>query len=153
MRDFKKVLKEEKPGALLGVYHCPWDDDDLNGARRRNLGLDYDSLRNIVDVFSPMVYHGRMGKNPDWVKENIEWFSDRLNIKAGTFPNVWPIVQAYNDPTVISAEEFAKVLRNGTAGQSTGVMMFTSHSVAEDDQKIAVMKKIYTGWIRRTASE
>ena len=63
VRDFKKVLKAEKPGALLGVYHCPWDDEDFNGARRRNLGLDYDSLRNIVDVFSPMVYHGRMGKN------------------------------------------------------------------------------------------
>jgi hypothetical protein len=153
VRDFKKVLKEEKPGALLGVYHCPWDDEDFNGARRRNLGLDYDSLRNIVDVFSPMVYHGRMGKNPDWVKENIEWFSDRLDIKAGTFPKVWPIVQAYNDPTVISAEEFAKVLRNGTAGQSSGIMMFTSHSVAEDDEKIAVMKKIYRGWVRRKASE
>ena len=66
---------------------------------------------------------------------------------------MWPIVQAYNDPTVISAEEFAKVLRNGTAGQSTGVMMFTSHSVAEDDEKTAVMKKIYTGWFRRKASE
>lgn len=146
VRDFKKVLRVEKPGALLGVYHCPWDDDDFNGARRRNLGLDYDSLRNIVDVFSPMVYHGRMGKNSEWVKENIEWFSDRLNIKAGKFPKVWPIVQAYNDPTIISAEEFEKVLEYGAGAQATGVMMFTSNSVAEDDQKIAVMKKIYTGW-------
>ena len=149
VRDFKKVLKAEKPGALLGVYHCPWDDDDFNGARRRNLGLDYDSLRNIVDVFSPMVYHGRMGKNSEWVKENIEWFSDRLNIKAGKFPKVWPIVQAYNDPTVISPEEFEKVLRYGAGGQATGVMMFTSNSVAEDEQKVAVMKKVYTGWVGR----
>jgi hypothetical protein len=146
VRDFKKVLSVEKPGALLGVYHCPWDDDDFNGARRRNLGLDYDSLRNIVDVFSPMVYHGRMGKNSEWVKENIEWFSERLNVKAGKFPKVWPIVQAYNDPTVISAEEFEKVLRYGAGGQATGVMMFTSNSVAEDEQKIAVMKKVYTSW-------
>jgi hypothetical protein len=147
VRDFKKVLKAEKPDALLGVYHCPWDDDDFNGARRRNLGLDYDSLRNIVDVFSPMVYHGRMAQNPEWVKENIEWFSTRLDIKAGTFPKVWPIVQAYDDPAVISAEEFEKVLRYGAGGQATGVMMFTSNSVAEDEQKIAVVKKVYTGWV------
>ncbi len=152
VRDFKKVLNAEKPGALLGVYHCPWDDEDFDGARRRNLGLDYDCLRNIVDVFSPMVYHGRMGKNSEWVKENIEWFSDRLNIKAGKFPKVWPIVQAYNDPNVISAEEFEKVLRYGAGGQATGVMMFTSYAVAEDEEKLAVMKKIYTSWAGRHAS-
>ena len=136
VRDFKMIINQEKPGALLGVYHCPWDDNDFNGARRRNLGLDYDTLRNIVDVFSPMVYHGRMGKSPEWVKENIEWFCNRLNIKAGMFPKVWPIVQSYNDPNIISAEEFEKVLRYGSGAQATGVMMFTSNSVAEDEKKI-----------------
>jgi hypothetical protein len=108
------IINQEKPGALLGVYHCPWDDNDFNGARRRNLGLDYDMLRENVDVFSPMVYHGRMRKNPEWVKENIEWFCNRLKIKAGIFPKVWPIVKSYNDPNFISAEEFEKVLRYGT---------------------------------------
>jgi hypothetical protein len=146
VRDFRRIINEEKPGALLGVYHCPWDDNDFNGARRRNLGLDYDTLRSIVDVFSPMVYHGRMGKSPEWVKENIQWFSDRLNIKAGSFPKVWPIVQAYNDPKIISAGEFEKVLEYGSGAQATGVMMFTSNSVAEDERKIATMKKVYTGW-------
>lgn len=147
VRDFKKVLNEEKPGALLGVYHCPWDDDDFNGARRRILGLDYDSLKNIVDVFSPMVYHGRMEKSPEWVKENIEWFSDRLNIQENKAPRIWPIVQSYNDPGVISPEEFEKVLRYGTAGKATGVMMFTSNSVAEDAAKIETMKKVYGQWV------
>jgi hypothetical protein len=144
VRDFKMILKQEKPGALLGIYHCPWDDDDFNGARRRNLGLDYDTLRQIVDVFSPMVYHGRMGKSPEWVKENIEWFCNRLDIKAGMFPKVWPIVQSYNDPNIISAEEFERVLRYGSGAQATGVMMFTSNSVAEDEKKIATMKKVYS---------
>lgn len=146
VRDFRKIINEEKPGALLGLYHCPWDDDDFGGARRRNLGLDYDTLRNIVDVFSPMVYHGRMGKSPEWVKENIQWFSDRLNIKAGSFPKVWPIVQAYNDPKVISAGEFENVLKYGSGAQATGVLMFTSNSVAEDERKTQAMKKVYTGW-------
>lgn len=143
VRDFKKTVDEEKPGALLGVYHCPWSDNDFNGARRRILGLDYDSLRNIVDVFSPMVYHGRMGKKPEWVKENIEWFSERLNLKPGVSPKVWPIVQAYNDPNVISAGEFENVLRYGASAGATGVMMFTSNAVAEDERKIEALKKVY----------
>lgn len=146
VRDFKRVINREKPGALLGVYHCPWNDHDFNGARRRNLGLDYDSLRNIADVFSPMVYHGRMGKSAEWVKENIEWFCNRLDIKPGMYPKVWPIVQSYNDPKIISPEEFEKVLRYGAAGKATGVMMFTSYSVAEDEKKIETMKKVYSGW-------
>jgi hypothetical protein len=149
VRTFKKVLNEEKPGALLGVYHCPWDDDDFNGARRRILGLDYDSLRGIVDVFSPMVYHGRMGKNAEWVKENIQWFSDRLDLRRAGSPKVWPIVQAHNDPGTISPEEFEKVLQFGATGGATGVMMFTSNAVAEEASKIAVMKKVYGDWVRQ----
>jgi len=140
------VIQQEKPGALLGVYHCPWNDVAFGGARRRILGLDYDSLRGIVDVFSPMVYHRRMGKNPDWVRQNIEWFCKTLSIKAGSYPKVWPIVQSYNDPGIISAEEFEKVLRYGAGDQTTGVMMFTSYSVAEDEKKTETMKKIYSGW-------
>jgi hypothetical protein len=147
VRDFKSVIKREKPGILLGVYHCPWNDDDFRGARRRNLGLDYDTLRETVDVFSPMVYHGRMGKNPEWVKENIEWFCKHLDIKAGSFPKVWPIVQAHNDPHIISAEEFEKVLQYGSGAESTGVMMFTSNSVAEDANKTETMKRVYKRWM------
>lgn len=143
VRDFKMILNQERPGALLGVYHCPWTDDEFDGARRRNLGLDYDALRELVDVFSPMVYHGRMGRSPDWVKENITWFSDRLHIEKGGFPKVWPIVQAYNDPGAISAEEFERVLRYGTVAGASGVMMFTSGAVAEDGQKIESMKRVY----------
>ena len=98
-----------------------------------------------MDVFSPMVYHGRMERSPEWVKENIEWFCKRLKIKAGLYPKVWPIVQAHNDPGIISAEEFAKVLSYGSGSEATGVMMFTSNSVAEDARKIEAMRKVYTG--------
>ena len=141
--EMRDIIRKEKPGALLGIYHCPWDDDEFEGARRRILGLDYDLLRDIVDVFSPMVYHGRMGRTPDWVGNNIRWFCNRLSIEPGSFPKVWPIVQAYDDPYVISPKEFENVLKGGLEAESTGVMMFTSYSVAENKEKIAVMKKAF----------
>ena len=145
----RKIIKEERPDALLGIYHCPWNDTEFNGARRRILGLDYDMLKDITDVFSPMVYHGRMGRDAWWVKENIEWFCTRLKIKPGEFPKVWPIVQAYDDPKVVSAEEFGTVLRYGAGAGSTGVMMFTGNAVAENPVKTGVMKKIYSELIPR----
>ncbi len=142
--EIKSIIREIRPEALLGLYHCPWNDQEFNGARRRILGLDYDLLKETVDVFSPMVYHARMGREPQWVKKNIRWFSNRLDIRKDSYPKVWPIVQAYNDPGTISNEEFETVLKGGLAGKSSGVMMFTTYAVAEDEGKTEVMKNVYT---------
>lgn len=148
--EMKNILNEENPDALLGLYHCPWKDDEYNGASRRILGLDYDLLVEVIDVFSPMVYHGRMERSPDWVGDNIRWFSDRLGIKGDEGPKIWPIVQAYNDPNVISSHEFEMVLRGGLSGAASGVMMFTTYAVAEDERKTEVMKKVYTELIKHS---
>lgn len=138
--DFRTVVKDLKPNALLGLYHCPWDDAEFDGARRRVLGLDYGLLSKTIDVFSPMVYHERMGRSPQWVAENISWFSEKLqNDKA----QVWPIVQAHDDPGIVSEKDFETVLRGGLSGKSSGIMMFTSYSVAEEPYKIEVMKRVY----------
>jgi len=142
--EMKSILKEIKPEALLGLYHCPWDDEEFDGARRRILGLDFDLLKESIDVFSPMVYHNRMGRKPEWVHEHINWICNRLDIRKNSYPKVWPIVQAYDDPSIISSEEFESVLRSGLSGRSSGVMMFTSYAVAENEAKTAVMKKVYT---------
>lgn len=141
--DMKEIIKDIRPEALLGLYHCPWDDTEFEGARRRILGLDYDLLKQVIDVFSPMVYHGRMGRKPEWVDTNIGWLCNRLDIKDGAYPKVWPIVQAYDGPGIISGVEFEAVLNGGLSGKSSGVMMFTSYAVAEDSVKIEVMKRVY----------
>ena len=148
--EIKSIIKQIRPQALLGLYHCPWNDEEFNGARRRILGLDYDLLKSTIDVFSPMVYHERMGRDPDWVKKNINWFSNRLFEGGPPYPKLWPIVQAYNDPNIISSEEFDIVLKGGLAGKSTGVMMFTSRAIADDENKIDIMKNVYTEQIRKS---
>ena len=139
----RNIINEVKPGILLGIYHCPWTDEEFDGARRRILGLDYDLLRDFFDVFSPMVYHARMGREPGWVEENISWFCTRMNIKNEGSPKVWPIVQAYNNPYTVSSAEFETVLNGGLASKSSGVMMFTTRAMADDEEKVKVMKKIY----------
>jgi hypothetical protein len=141
--EIKAIVKEVRPDALLGLYHCPWNDDEYNGARQRILGLDYDLLRPVIDVFSPMVYHGRMGRKPEWVAENIEWFCKRLNIESGHWPKVWPIVQAYDEPDYTTPDEFIKVLSWGSAPPVSGVMMFTTRAVAADAEKTRAMKYFY----------
>jgi len=147
VRDTKMILRQERENALLGIFHCPWNDTDFNGARFRILGLDFGMLKETVDVFSPMVYHGRMGREAEWVKENLDWFCRNLDIETSSFPKVWPIVQAYDDPHTISPEEFEKVLRYGTGAEATGIMMFTGNAVAENPAKMETLRKVYSEWI------
>ncbi|OGG43271.1 MAG: hypothetical protein A3F84_12875 [Candidatus Handelsmanbacteria bacterium RIFCSPLOWO2_12_FULL_64_10] len=142
--DIRGIVKSLRPNALLGNYQAPWRDDELGNVRRRCLGLDLDRLAKVVDVFSPMVYHGRCGMPPEWVRDYVEWFSRRVEVQTAPdrFPRLLPIVQAHDEPR-IEPEEFEKVLRYGLAGKSTGVMMFTLGSVAQDEGKMAAMKKVY----------
>ncbi len=142
-QEIRSIISAMKPGTLLGLFHSPWKDDEFDGARRRTLGLDYDLLREHFDVFSPMVYHARMGREPGWVEENIGWFCERMKITEGSSPRVWPIVQAYDNPYAISAEEFKTVLAGGMAHCASGVMMFTTRAMADSQEKTAVMKSLY----------
>ena len=145
-REIRQITKSIRPDALVGNYQAAWKDEDLGGVRRRALGLDFHALAEHLDVFSPMIYHGRSGKPPDYVKEYVEYFSRRLPIQTepGKYPRLWPIVQAHDEPRITPAE-FETVLRHAMTGKSTGVMMFTISSVAADEGKMAVMRRVYTG--------
>jgi hypothetical protein len=147
-KDIKKIIKENRADVLLGNYQCPWRDDEFDGARRKNLGLDLDQLALVVDVFSPMVYHGRMGRSVQWVKEYVEWLCKRLKISSQKGLQVWPIVQAHDDPEIISVEDFEKVMVYGTSSEANGIMMFTFNSVAENDAKLNVLNKLYLNWAK-----
>jgi hypothetical protein len=148
-QEIRERLNRKRPGMLLGNFQCPWSDADFGGARRRILGLDVKRMARVVDVFSPMVYHGRMGRAPEWVGEASEWLARQIGAERGRFPKIWPIVQAHNDPGAISAEEFGRVLRLGASGRSSGVMMFTLGSVAADPAKMQVLRDTYRGWAGR----
>ncbi|NND05538.1 MAG: hypothetical protein HKN87_04080 [Saprospiraceae bacterium] len=143
VQEIRAIMDQYNPEMLLGMYHCPWTDDEFNGARQRILGLDYNLLSATIDVFSPMVYHGRMERNPTWVADHVQWICDRLRTTAGNSPKVWPIVQASDQPHIVSAKEFRQVLKAGLSKCASGVMMFTGRSVVQAEQKIRVLREVY----------
>ena len=38
VRQFRAIRDEVRPGALLGTFHCPWSEDDFDGALRDEAG-------------------------------------------------------------------------------------------------------------------
>jgi len=143
VKDFKKIVHEYNPDAKLGIYYCPWYPTDFNEAGYRILGLDIPELYQEADVLSPMIYHGRMGRRPEWVKEYLEWLQQAIISKNGMGAAIWPIVQASNEPVTISPLEFRKVMTMGASAPSTGIMMFSTGAFQEDSLKIEVMKDLY----------
>ncbi|MBT7593547.1 MAG: hypothetical protein HN559_01510 [Gemmatimonadetes bacterium] len=141
-REIHQIVKQHNPQALVGNYQVAWKDEDLAGVRRRCLGLDFSALSPYVDVFSPMIYHGRSGKTPEYVREYVDYFAAHFDLPADGFPRLWPIVQAHDEPRV-EPEEFARVLKDGSSGGSSGVMMFTLDSVTKDPGKLEAMRRVY----------
>ena len=141
--DMKTTVNELRPGALLGIFYCPWFPTDFNGALYKTMGLDLKALADVADVFSPMLYHRMMGRPTSWVHEYTLWLGTRSGIIKGESPLIWPIVQAHNKPDVVDAKEFLEVMQNGSTPPSSGVMMFSEGSMIEDPGKLEVMKQFY----------
>ena len=138
----RSIVKKMRPGALLGIYYCPWYPGDFQGAQYRTLGLDLTALSGIVDVFSPMLYHQMMDRSPEWVGEYVNWLKS-AGLTDGSKPRIWPIIQAHNKPSVISTEDFRSVMWSGSRAPASGIMMFTLHSLIGEPGKLEVMKDLF----------
>jgi hypothetical protein len=96
----------------------------------------------VADVFSPMLYHQMMEKPPSWVSEYVKSLVES-GVSDGKQPSIWPIVQAHNKPGVISTEEFRQVMWNGSRAPSSGIMMFTLHTLFSERGKLEVVKDLF----------
>ncbi|MFW6125162.1 MAG: hypothetical protein ACOC46_03350 [Pirellulales bacterium] len=144
-RRAREVLDQERPGTLLGIYSCPWTDDEYGGAMRSIVGEDIGQLARYIDVWSPMVYHGNCQRDPAWVEGYTAWLRRKLDA-VGAGGRIWPIVQGGGTPPhrpPVTPEGFEEALRGAFRGGATGVMFYHFAAVAEDPAKLAVLRRVY----------
>ena len=140
----RRILDEERPGTKLGIFSCPWTDDEYGGALRTIVAEDIDRLHAVVDVFSPMVYQAKCGRPPEWVEEYSRWLVERvrwLNDRRGRGVEVWPIVEAEG----ASAADLETVLSGALRGGATGLMFYALPYIAESAEKLAAVRRVYRG--------
>jgi hypothetical protein len=146
-RRARAVLDEERPGMLLGIYSCPWTDEEYDAGLRRIVGEDIDQLSQYVDVWSPMVYHGNCQRPADWAERYTRWLGKRL-AQRGLHRRIWPIVQGGGTPKAqpaISPEDFETALQGAIRGGADGVMFYHFSAVVSEPEKLEVLKRLYTG--------
>lgn len=144
VEDLGAILKKEQPEAKLGIFYCSWFPADYDSALYRNLGIDPVAFAERADVLSPMLFHHMKGRPTTWVGEYIEWLGEMTQTEKTNNTLIWPIVQAHNNPGIVSPEEFKQVMMEGSKKPSSGIMMFSDQSLVSEPEKIEVMKELYS---------
>jgi hypothetical protein len=149
VREFRSILDQELPGALLGTFHCPWSETDHGGALRSKLAIDLKSQAKYLDVLSIMPYHARFGHahDPGWISRQIAALGQTLGIKGEPCERlkIWPIVQLsdWGDPVPLT--QIRDVLDHGTRPPATGVMVFVWSTLHPQWGKVEAVRQFYRG--------
>lgn len=147
VREFREILDRTRPAALLGTFHCPWSEDERDGALRNKLHIDLPAQAEYLDVFSPMPYHARFGhaSDPEWISRQVSWLGSRLGLRgtAGERLRIWPIVQLSDWGESVPAEQVAAVLDHGTRAPATGVMAFNWGGLRRLPENVREMTRFY----------
>jgi hypothetical protein len=147
VREFRTIRDQARPRALLGTFHCPWSEDDFDGALRSKLAIDLRAQAEHLDVLSPMPYHARFGHaaDPAWISRQVAALGRRLGIEGrpGERLKVWPIVQLSDWGEPVPAKQVAEVLAQGTRPPATGVTVFAWGSLSKDWDKVERLGQFY----------
>jgi hypothetical protein len=147
VRQFRSIRDEVRPAALLGTFHCPWSDQDFDGALRDKLAIDLDAQARHLDVLSPMPYHARFGHagDPAWISRQVSWLGRHLGLdgKPGERPRIWPIVQLSEWGEPVPNRQVPDVIDHGTRPPATGVMVFAWGSLHQDWDKVERLGRAY----------
>jgi hypothetical protein len=143
VREFREIVDGERPKALLGTFHCPWNARDHDGALRSKLAIDLKAQASYLDVFSTMPYHARFGHaaDPAWISRQTAWLGQHLGVRGEPEEanRIWPIVQLSDWGERVPPAQVETVLDHGTRLPATGVTIFDwdgLHSGGEKEQAV-----------------
>ncbi|HLY67218.1 MAG TPA: hypothetical protein VKU60_16900 [Chloroflexota bacterium] len=147
VREFRAIVDAERPGALLGTFHCPWTGTERGGALREKLAIDLKAQAPYLDVFSTMPYHARFGHadDPAWISRSVVWLGEHLGLKGepGERHRIWPIVQLADWGESVPVEQVAAVLDHATRAPATGVIVFAWSGLRGQPDKVEEMGRCY----------
>jgi hypothetical protein len=147
VRDFRRIVDEERPDALLGTFHCPWSQSEYDDALRNKLAIDLRAQAQYLDVLSIMPYHARFGHatDPAWISRQTAWLGQFLGLtgKPGERIKIWPIVQLSDWGESVPVSQVHDVLDHGTRLPATGVTVFVWGTLYPQWDKVEAMREFY----------
>lgn len=150
VREYREILDEARPRALLGTFHCPWSPGEYDDAIRRKLAIDLTEQAPYLDIFSIMPYHARFGHvgDPAWMARQVRRLGELLKIqgKPNEAKRIWPIVQLSDWGERVPVEQVSTVLDYGSQQPATGIMAFHWNELSKEWGKVEALKRAYTSF-------
>jgi len=147
VREYRAIVDEVRPTALLGTFHCPWSPEENAGAIRHKLAIDLVAQAPYLDVFSIMPYHARFGHAQDtaWIARQTRRLGELLGIegKPAEKKQIWPIVQLTDWGERVPLEQVEPVLEQAAFRPATGVMGFHWNNLVKEWAKVEAVGRAY----------
>jgi hypothetical protein len=124
---YASLIREHRPGCIVGAYMCPWAPSEYDGALRRIFAQDYALLSPSIDVFTPLIYAHKSGRPPYWART----FLERTPTFVPTGSEVQLILDVLDYPASLIAAAASHV-------PSWGVQVFGGAAVFADPKRAEV---------------
>lgn len=118
---YAAMIKSKLPDCVVGAYMCPWTPEQFDGALTRIFAQDYGLLAEAIDVFTPLIYCRKSGREAGWGREWLE--------RSGEFVPAGKSVQL-----ILDALDFPDSLTETalSAVPSHGIQLFAGASLFQD---------------------
>ncbi len=124
------LIRAQLPDCVVGAYMCPWQPHEFEGALARIFAQDYSLMAPAVDIFTPLIYVRKSGREMDWGREFLE--------ATPTFvPENRPvmlILDALDFPASLQAVAESRV-------PSHGLQMFNGAQVFQDPDRAKIFQQ------------
>jgi hypothetical protein len=69
---YADIIRTFAPGCMVGAYMCPWTPVEFDGALARIFAQDYDLFAPAIDVYTPLIYGEKSGRDAHWGGQLLE---------------------------------------------------------------------------------
>jgi hypothetical protein len=127
---YASIIRSMRPEAVIGIYMCPFTPDEFNGALRNIFAQDYKLLAPSVDVFTPLIYCAKSGRDTGWGKSFLE-------ASPSFVPEGKPV------QLILDAIDFPDCMEKTVESNipSWGIQMFSGAEIFKDKQSMNIFSR------------
>jgi hypothetical protein len=136
-RRFAGIIRDARPGTLVGLYACPWYPEEFDQALTRIFAQDLHRLAETFDVITPLMYAKKCGRPPECSPEYLETCDAFIPRDTP----VAPIVDVLDFPYNLQALAGIAPYPSGTPSSGRapgGIQVFGGDTIFADDDQTAL---------------
>ena len=69
---YSALIRAQLPDCIIGAYLCPWLPEEYERALTRIFAQDYALLAPTIDIFTPLIYCAKSGRDAAWGRQFLE---------------------------------------------------------------------------------